>query len=117
MRRRIGITLGDPTGIGPEVVLKALRSGQLDRRFDYEVVGNPRTKRRADAADWADLIDAHSGQTHAQTIAKQPARHLPHHRQRKRRGDATAALAVRFFAISKWAGQFQRHCREESDAQ
>jgi 4-hydroxythreonine-4-phosphate dehydrogenase len=52
MRRRIGITLGDPVGIGPEVVLKALRSGQLDRRFDYEVIGNPRTKRRADAADW-----------------------------------------------------------------
>jgi 4-hydroxythreonine-4-phosphate dehydrogenase len=52
MRKCIGITLGDPKGIGPEVVLKALRSGQLDRQFDYEVIGNPRTKRRADAADW-----------------------------------------------------------------
>jgi len=52
MRRSIGITLGDPAGIGPEVVLKALRSGQLDRRFDYEIIGNPRTRRRADAADW-----------------------------------------------------------------
>jgi len=51
-RPRIGITLGDPAGIGPEVVLKALRSGQLDRRFDYEIIGNPRTKRRADAIDW-----------------------------------------------------------------
>ncbi len=50
--RRIGITLGDPAGIGPEVALKALRSGQLDRRFDYEIIGNPRTKRRADAVDW-----------------------------------------------------------------
>ena len=51
-RRRIGITLGDPAGIGPEVVAKALRSGKLDRRFDYEIIGNPRAKRRADAVDW-----------------------------------------------------------------
>jgi 4-hydroxythreonine-4-phosphate dehydrogenase len=52
MKPRIGITLGDPAGIGPEVVAKALKSGRLDRRFDYEIIGNPRTKRRADAADW-----------------------------------------------------------------
>ena len=51
-RPRIGITLGDPAGIGPEVVAKALKSGRLDRRFDYEIIGNPRTKRRADAVDW-----------------------------------------------------------------
>src|SRR5258706_9173206 len=51
-RPRIGITLGDPSGIGPEVVAKALKSGRLNRRFDYEVIGNPRTKRRADAVDW-----------------------------------------------------------------
>jgi 4-hydroxythreonine-4-phosphate dehydrogenase len=51
-RPRIGITLGDPAGIGPEVVAKALQSGRLSRRFDYEVIGNPRAKRRADAADW-----------------------------------------------------------------
>ncbi|NUN93661.1 MAG: 4-hydroxythreonine-4-phosphate dehydrogenase PdxA [Verrucomicrobiae bacterium] len=38
MRRIIAITLGDPSGIGPEVVRKALRSGKLDRRFRYEVV-------------------------------------------------------------------------------
>lgn len=38
MRRRIGITLGDPAGIGPEVVEKALASGRLDRRYDYEIV-------------------------------------------------------------------------------
>ena len=50
-RPRIGITLGDPAGIGPEVVAKALESGRLNRRFDYEVIGNPRAKRRADAAD------------------------------------------------------------------
>lgn len=44
MRRRvIGITLGDPAGIGPEVVAKALASGKLNRRFDYEIIrGSPR---------------------------------------------------------------------------
>jgi 4-hydroxythreonine-4-phosphate dehydrogenase len=51
-RLRIGITLGDPAGIGPEVVAKALKSGRLNRRFDYEIIGNPHAKRRADAADW-----------------------------------------------------------------
>jgi 4-hydroxythreonine-4-phosphate dehydrogenase len=35
---RIGITLGDPAGIGPEVVRKALASGQLDSRIGYEIV-------------------------------------------------------------------------------
>jgi 4-hydroxythreonine-4-phosphate dehydrogenase len=52
MRPRIGITLGDVAGIGPEIVAKALASGKLDKRFRYEVIGNPLTKRRADAADW-----------------------------------------------------------------
>ena len=51
MKPRIGITLGDPAGIGPEVVLKALASGKLDRRYDYEVIGNPRAPRR-DARKW-----------------------------------------------------------------
>jgi 4-hydroxythreonine-4-phosphate dehydrogenase len=51
-RPRIGITLGDPAGIGPEVVAKALKSGRLNRRFDYEIIGDPRTKRRADAVEW-----------------------------------------------------------------
>ena len=52
MRPRIGITLGDVAGIGPEIVAKALASRKLNRRFDYETIGDPLTKRRADAADW-----------------------------------------------------------------
>ncbi len=35
----IGITIGDPAGIGPEVIAKALRSGKLARGFRYEVIG------------------------------------------------------------------------------
>ena len=51
-RRQIGITLGDVAGIGPEIVAKALASRKLNRKFDYEIIGDPRTKRRADAANW-----------------------------------------------------------------
>jgi 4-hydroxythreonine-4-phosphate dehydrogenase len=51
-RPRIGITLGDIAGIGPEIVAKALASRKLDKRFDYEVIGDPRTKHRVDAVDW-----------------------------------------------------------------
>jgi len=61
MRRRIGITLGDPAGIGPEVVAKALASGKLDRRFDYEVLGAGRRAietgaRRCLAGELAGLV-------------------------------------------------------------
>ena len=37
--RAIGITLGDPAGIGPEVVQAALDSGKLDPQFEYRVIG------------------------------------------------------------------------------
>jgi 4-hydroxythreonine-4-phosphate dehydrogenase len=37
--KRIGITLGDAAGIGPEVVKAALRSPELPRGFDYVVIG------------------------------------------------------------------------------
>jgi 4-hydroxythreonine-4-phosphate dehydrogenase len=38
MRKLIGITLGDPAGIGPEVVRAALASGKLPEA-DYRVIG------------------------------------------------------------------------------
>ncbi len=36
----IGITLGDPAGIGPEVARAALGSGQLNPAFDYRLLGD-----------------------------------------------------------------------------
>jgi len=51
IKPRIGITLGDPAGIGPEVITKALASGKLDHRFEYEIIGNARAPRR-DARKW-----------------------------------------------------------------
>jgi len=37
---RIIITLGDPAGIGPEVINLALASGELPRGFEIEVIGD-----------------------------------------------------------------------------
>jgi 4-hydroxythreonine-4-phosphate dehydrogenase len=37
---RILITLGDPAGIGPEVVAKALASGKLPAGFDFQILGD-----------------------------------------------------------------------------
>ncbi len=37
--RTIGITLGDPAGIGPEITAAALGSGKLPADFDYRVIG------------------------------------------------------------------------------
>lgn len=36
----IGITLGDPAGVGPEVIRAALTSGKLDPGFEYRLIGN-----------------------------------------------------------------------------
>jgi 4-hydroxythreonine-4-phosphate dehydrogenase len=38
--RRIGITIGDPAGIGPEIIDAALASEKLDRAFEYRVIGD-----------------------------------------------------------------------------
>jgi len=37
--RVIGITPGDPAGIGPEIIRQALDSGKLDRDFTYRIIG------------------------------------------------------------------------------
>src|SRR5881227_3930126 len=39
MRPRIGITLGDCTGIGPEIVDLALKSGRLPDSAEYKIIG------------------------------------------------------------------------------
>ena len=39
MHPRIGITLGDPAGVGPEIIRGALASGQLPPDIDYKVIG------------------------------------------------------------------------------
>src|SRR6184192_99947 len=39
MRPRVGITLGDCAGIGPEIVGLALKSGRLPNSAEYKIVG------------------------------------------------------------------------------
>jgi 4-hydroxythreonine-4-phosphate dehydrogenase len=39
MPLRIGITLGDPAGIGPEIARAALESGKLANNVDYKIIG------------------------------------------------------------------------------
>ena len=39
MRAQIGITLGDPAGIGPEIVAAALKSDQIANPAQYRVIG------------------------------------------------------------------------------
>ncbi len=38
----IGITIGDPAGIGPEIIQKAIASNQLPKDFKYKIFGNPK---------------------------------------------------------------------------
>jgi 4-hydroxythreonine-4-phosphate dehydrogenase len=37
----IGVTLGDPAGVGPEIVAGAVASGRVDAGFEYRVIGTP----------------------------------------------------------------------------
>ena len=39
-RPRIGITLGDPSGVGPEVVIKSLASRKIRRLADFLIIGS-----------------------------------------------------------------------------
>lgn len=48
--RRIALSLGDPNGIGPEIVLKALAELQADTRLRVTVFGTPAVLERAAAA-------------------------------------------------------------------
>jgi 4-hydroxythreonine-4-phosphate dehydrogenase len=41
MRFRVGLTLGDPAGIGPEIVRAALSSGRLSQTAEYLIIGRP----------------------------------------------------------------------------
>jgi 4-hydroxythreonine-4-phosphate dehydrogenase len=48
-RKRIGITMGDPSGVGPEIICKALRDMAPEERSATAVIGDPAFLRRADA--------------------------------------------------------------------
>ncbi len=43
----IAITIGDPTGVGPEIIVKAIASGQLDEHCKPLIIGRPAILRQA----------------------------------------------------------------------
>src|ERR1700730_4408972 len=54
----LAITVGDPAGIGPEIVAKALRDMSASERAEIVVIGNIVTMQRAAALVGADLVFA-----------------------------------------------------------
>lgn len=59
MRPIIGITLGDPAGIGPEIVIDALQSGDIYKACIPVVIGHAGIMRRcADALDMRECVIA-----------------------------------------------------------
>ncbi len=55
MTKRIVITMGDPSGVGAEVTVKAMASLSPEARRRYAVIGDPDTLSRAIAASGVDL--------------------------------------------------------------
>src|SRR3990172_12743666 len=67
MSSRIGITMGDPSGIGPEIIVKTLAEMDPQTRAASTVVGNMDILRRADkllgtGLTFVDGLDAKSGE-------------------------------------------------------
>ena len=62
MSTRVGLLLGDPCGVGPELVARLLASGELDPEVATVVIGDPRILRRGQAiADAAVLVPQIAG--------------------------------------------------------
>lgn len=63
---RILITIGDPAGIGPEVIEKALSSGRLPAGYDFDIIGDisagtpGKPDRQSAEAAWQSLQEAAS---------------------------------------------------------
>lgn len=55
-RPTVGITMGDPAGIGPEIILKALKSDRIDGLCHPVIIGSAKVLRRAGAKNLS-LVD------------------------------------------------------------
>ena len=54
-RLRLGITVGDPAGIGPEVTAKALNSPEIRRLADFVIFGDHRLWEKSDGGSLAEF--------------------------------------------------------------
>ncbi|MCJ9691339.1 4-hydroxythreonine-4-phosphate dehydrogenase PdxA, partial [Rhizobium sp. PRIMUS64] len=52
---KVAVTLGDPAGVGPEVIVKALAALPREERRDFVIVGNVEALERADRVTGAGL--------------------------------------------------------------
>ncbi len=66
---KVAITLGDPAGVGPEVIVKALASLPAEERGDFVVVGSAEALARADRITGTGLRFAPAGASSAGEIA------------------------------------------------
>jgi len=73
-RPTIGITMGDPAGIGPEIIQKALKSDRIDGLCHPVIIGSAAVLRRAGAKNFSivdcapvDLRRIHPGRISAET--------------------------------------------------
>jgi hypothetical protein len=57
---KIGITMGDPSGVGPEIIVKALKEMSPEHRSASAVIGNLDLLKRADRMLGAELVYADS---------------------------------------------------------
>jgi len=86
---RIGITMGDPSGVGPEIIVKALRDMSPEHRSASAVIGNIDLLKRADKLVGANLTYVESLEVPGGAV---PVAHVPTKDQDKiRDGELTAA--------------------------
>lgn len=89
----IGITMGDPAGVGPEIILKAVAAMTPQDRADTRIVGCLRTLQAAEAAVQSGLVP---GRDVAVTDIPVDGAPLPWGQQDARAGDA----AFRFMQVA-----------------
>lgn len=100
--RRIALSIGDPNGIGPEIVLKALAALQGDARLQVTVFGAPAALERAAAATGLQSL---LPTLHLQAAGDIPASALRWGEVNAQAGAATVAAATAALQACR-AGEF-----------
>ena len=75
--RPIVITMGDPSGVGPEVSVKALAALPAEERRDFAIIGDTRVLERAKAASGIDLPLVSPGDAEGIPVIDVPVEGLP----------------------------------------
>lgn len=97
---KIGITMGDPAGIGPEIIVKSLQQMTPERRSATVVIGNIDILRRADKVVGADLafvegLEARNGEVPVAHVPSQGAETIQDGRISAAAGEAAYQYVVK----------------------